>query len=60
MASSKDLGILSIILAIVGFFIFGLLFGLLAVIVGIIGLTKKNDEVLCIIGIVLGILAILI
>ena len=49
-------GIIAIILAIIGFFFFGLVLGILAIIFGIIGLSKDDKKIYSKIGIILGII----
>ena len=57
--SSNVLGIISIVLGIIGIFFWGLLFGTIGLICGIIGKGKEENKTLSIIGIVLSVFAIL-
>ena len=57
--SSNVLGIISIVLGIIGIFFWGLLFGTIGLIYGIIGKGKEENKTLSIIGIVLSVFAIL-
>lgn len=53
-------GIVSIILAIIGFFFAGIILGILAIIFGVIGLSKDDKKVYAKIGIILGIIVLII
>ena len=57
--SSNTLGIISIVLGIIGIFFWGLLFGTIGLVCGIIGRGKDDNKTLSIIGIILSALAIL-
>ena len=65
MANSKKkdpsnvLGIISIVLGIIGIFFWGLLFGTIGLVCGIIGRGKDENKTLSTIGIVLSVFALL-
>ncbi len=60
MKDADALGLIAIILAIIGFFIFGLIFGIIAIILAIIGLVRVKKNILCIIGLILGIIVLIL
>ena len=57
--SSIVLGIISIVLGIIGIFFWGLLFGTIGLVCGIIGRKKDENKTMSTIGIVLSALAII-
>jgi len=57
--SSNTLGIISIVLGVIGIFFWGLLFGTIGLVCGLIGRGKDDNKTLSIIGIILSALAIL-
>jgi len=57
--SSNVLGIISIVLGIIGIFFWGLLFGTIGLVCGIIGRKKDENKTMSTIGIVLSALAII-
>ena len=57
--SSNALGIISIVLGIIGIFIWGLLFGTIGLVCGIIGRNKDENRTLSTIGIILSAFAII-
>lgn len=56
---SNILGILSIVFGVIGIFVFGLLFGTIGLVCGIIGRGKDENKTLALIGIILSAVAIL-
>ena len=57
--SSNALGIISIVLGIIGIFFWGLLFGTIGLVCGIIGRGKDENKSISTIGIILSVIAIL-
>jgi hypothetical protein len=57
--SSNTLGIISIVLGIIGIFFWGLLFGTIGIVCGLIGRNKDENKTLSTIGIILSAFAIL-
>ena len=57
--SSNTLGIISIVLGIIGIFFWGLLFGTIGLVCGLIGRNKDDNKTLSTIGIILSAVAIL-
>ena len=57
--TSNTLGIISIVLGIIGIFFWGLLFGTIGLVCGIIGRGKDENKTLSTVGIVLSVLALL-
>ena len=57
--SSNTLGIISIVLGIIGIFLWGLLFGTIGLVCGIIGRGKDENKSISTIGIILSVIAIL-
>ena len=57
--SSNTLGIISIVLGIIGIFFWGLLFGTIGLVCGIIGRGKDENKSISTIGIILSVIAIL-
>tara|TARA_Y100000590_G_C15522098_1_gene939762 strand:- start:400 stop:663 length:264 start_codon:yes stop_codon:yes gene_type:complete len=57
--SSNALGIISIVLGIIGIFFWGLLFGTIGLVCGIIGRSKDENKTLSTIGIIVSALAII-
>ena len=57
--SSNVLGIISIVLGIIGIFFWGLLFGTIGLVCGIIGRSKDENKTLSTIGIILSAFAII-
>ncbi|MFX1256221.1 MAG: hypothetical protein ACFFAN_00030 [Promethearchaeota archaeon] len=61
MASKEDtLGIVAIILAVIGFFTIRIIFGILAIIIAAIGLSRERKNVVCVIGLVFGIIVLML
>ncbi len=61
MASDADiLGIVSIIVAIIGFFFAGWILGLIAILLALIGLSRDRRNIFCIIGLILGIICFIL
>ena len=57
--NSNTLGIISIVLGIIGIFFWGLLFGTIGLVCGIIGRGKDENKSISTIGIILSVIAIL-
>tara|TARA_X000000368_G_C22930162_1_gene667230 strand:- start:98 stop:352 length:255 start_codon:yes stop_codon:yes gene_type:complete len=57
--TSNTLGIISIVLGIIGIFFWGLLFGTIGLVCGLIGRNKDDNKTLSTIGIILSAVAIL-
>ena len=57
--SSNTLGIISIVLGIIGIFFWGLLFGTIGIVCGLIGRGKDENKTLSTIGIILSAFAII-
>ena len=57
--NSNALGIISIVLGIIGIFFWGLLFGTIGLVCGIIGRGKDENKSISTIGIILSVIAIL-
>ncbi len=57
--TSNTLGIISIVLGIIGIFFWGLLFGTIGLVCGIIGRGKDENKTLSTVGIVLSVFALL-
>jgi Na+-driven multidrug efflux pump len=57
--TSNALGIISIVLGIIGIFFWGLLFGTIGLVCGIIGKGKDENKSISTIGIILSVIAIL-
>lgn len=57
--NSNVLGIISVVLGIIGIFFWGLLFGTIGLVCGIIGRSKDENKTLSTIGIILSVLAII-
>lgn len=57
--SSNVLGIISVVLGIIGIFFWGLLFGTIGLVCGIVGRSKDENKTLSTIGLILSALAII-
>jgi len=57
--SSNTLGIISIVLGVIGIFFWGLLFGTIGIVCGLIGRGKDENKTLSTIGIILSAFAII-
>ena len=55
---SNLFGILSIVFGVVGLFVFGLLFGTIGLVCGIMGRTKDENKTLSLIGIIISSIAV--